>query len=286
MSSTPKTQALPRTAALPRAPQPAATSDELPRARPSGAAFVGWILPLGVLALWELAARSGILRSHLLPAPSTVLASLVELQQQGVLLSHVAATCLRVLAGFVLGALAGTLLGILTGRNARACALLDPMLQALRSIPSLAWVPLFLLWLGIQETSKVALIAVGVFFPVYLNLTSGIRSIDPGLLEVAEMFQYRGAQLARHVLLPAALPAYITGLRSGLGLGWMFVVAAELMGASRGLGYLMVDGQTTSRPELIMGAILLFALLGKLSDQLLARASAWSRGPFGRELQL
>jgi sulfonate transport system permease protein len=232
------------------------------------------VLPAIVLIAWELAARTGVLRANLLPAPSAVFASVVELHRQGVLVAHIAATCLRVLAGFALGALAGTVLGVVTGRSRLAHALLDPTLQAIRSIPSLAWVPLFLLWLGIQESSKVALIAVGVFFPVYLNLMSGIQAIDRRLLEVAEMFQYRGAQLARHVLLPAALPAYLTGLRSGLGLGWMFVVAAELMGASRGLGYLMIDGQTTSRPELIMAAILLFALLGKLTDLALSRLGA------------
>jgi sulfonate transport system permease protein len=241
-------------------------------ARPRDArAWLGLILPALLLALWEVAARAGVLRSNLLPAPSRVLEAMSSLQHQGLLLGHVVATCGRVLAGFALGAAAGTVFGIATGRNALVRALLDPMLQALRSIPSLAWVPLFLLWLGIHEPSKIALIAVGVFFPVYLNLMSGIAAIDPRLLEVAEMFRYRGAALARHVLLPAALPAYITGLRSGLGLGWMFVVAAELMGANKGLGYLMIDGQTTSRPELIIGAIVLFAVLGKLSDYALAR---------------
>lgn len=235
---------------------------------------LAFVLPAAVLIAWEVAARMGVLRANLMPAPSAVFASVVGLQHQGVLVGHIVATCLRVLVGFALGALAGTVLGVVTGRSRLAHALLDPTLQAIRSIPSLAWVPLFLLWLGIQEGSKVALIAVGVFFPVYLNLMSGIQAIDRRLLEVAEMFQYRGARLARYVLLPAALPAYVTGLRSGLGLGWMFVVAAELMGASRGLGYLMVDGQTTSRPELIMAAILLFALLGKLSDLALSRFGA------------
>jgi sulfonate transport system permease protein len=135
-------------------------------------------------------------------------------------------------------------------------------------------VPLFLLWLGIQEASKVSLIALGAFFPVYLNLSAGLLAIDGRLLEVAELFGYRGWRLARRVLLPAVVPAYLTGLRSGLGLGWMFVVAAELMGASRGLGYLLVDGQTTSRPELVMAAILLFAALGKLTDLALEAAGA------------
>ena len=256
------------------------SSDTATLARPSAPAkpaaalkreWLGLIVPVLLLAIWELAARAGWIRSNLLPAPSVVLQSLVQLQAQGTLLAHLLATCLRVIAGFAIGAALGTLFGVLTGRSALSRALLDPLLQALRAIPSLAWVPLFLLWLGIQETSKVALIAVGVFFPVYLNLMSGIRAIDPRLLEVAELFQYRGVDLARFVLLPAALPAYLTGLRSGLGLGWMFVVAAELMGASRGLGYLMLDGQTTSRPELILAALLLFALFGKCSDYLLDR---------------
>lgn len=229
-------------------------------------AGLAFAVPSIGVALWEIAARAGLLPANLLPAPSAVVASVLELQRQGVLLAHVGATSLRVLAGFALGTCAGTVLGVLTGRSKLVHTLLDPTIQAIRSIPSLAWVPLFLLWLGIQESSKVALIAVGVFFPVYLNLMSGIHAIDRRLLEVADIFQYRGAQLARYVLLPAALPAYVTGLRSGLGLGWMFVVAAELMGASRGLGYLMIDGQTTSRPELILAAIVLFALLGKLSD--------------------
>lgn len=235
----------------------------------SPAGWLGCVVPACLLGSWEVAARVGLLSPNLLPPPSAVFESLVLLQRGGTLIGHITATCVRVLLGFALGALVGTALGVITGRSKLAHALLDPLLQALRSIPSLAWVPLFLLWLGIQELSKVTLIAVGVFFPVYLNLMSGIQAIDPRLLEVARVFEYRGPRLARRVLLPAALPAYLTGLRSGLGLGWMFVVASELMGASRGLGYLMVDGQTTSRPELIMAALLLFAAFGQASDQAL-----------------
>jgi sulfonate transport system permease protein len=192
-----------------------------------------------------------------------------ELARTGELLEHVLSTLTRLLLGFSLGAALGTLLGVSCGRSEKLRSLLDPSLQALRSIPSLAWVPLFLLWLGIQETSKVALIAVGAFFPVYLNLLSGILAIDRRLVEVGVMNGYGGWALSRHVLVPAALPAYLTGLRSGLGLAWMFVVAAELLGASRGLGYLMVDGQSTSRIELVLASIFAFALLGKVSDRLL-----------------
>jgi sulfonate transport system permease protein len=231
----------------------------------------GWLLPLVGCVIWEVLAQAAVLPAHWFPAPSHVLETLFGLASDGALVRHVGATLARVGAGFSLGALGGTAIGIATGRSRGLRALVDPALQALRSIPSLAWVPLFMLWLGIGESSKVALIALGVFFPVYLNLTSALAALDARWLEVARLFGYRGWRLVKTILLPGTLPAYLAGLRSGLGLGWMFVVAAELMGASRGLGYLLVDGQTTSRPELVMAAILCFALLGKLTDRALER---------------
>jgi len=154
--------------------------------------------------------------------------------------------------------------------------LLDPSLQALRSVPSIAWVPLFLLWLGIQETSKIALISVGAFFPVYLNLSVAMRHVDPKLLEVGRLYRLSSFQMVRRLILPAVLPEYVVGLRSGLGLAWMFVVAAELLGASRGIGYLMVDGEMTGRAAVILASVLLFAILGKLSD--------WLMNAIGRRL--
>lgn len=190
------------------------------------------------------------------------------------LLEHVWATSSRVLLGFLAGGLVGTVAGTITGRCALARLLLDPSLQALRSIPSLAWVPLFLLWLGIDELPKITLIGVGVFFPVYLNLMTALLAIEEKWVEVARLYRYGRVQLIRRVLLPACLPAYVTGLRSGLGLGWMFVVASELLGASRGLGYLMLDGQTTNRPELIVASLGMFALLGKVSDAAVHKVGA------------
>jgi sulfonate transport system permease protein len=258
----------------PPASTPSATSAQPPSraARVLDGAYAGYYLPALGLLLWELASRLALVPAHWLPAPSTVLATLAGLARGGELAGHVGTTLARVAVGFALGAAAGTALGALTGHDRRVHRLLDPTLQALRAIPSMAWAPLFLLWLGIHESSKTALIALGAFFPVYLNLASGIRAIDPKLVEVGRVFRLSGFALVRRVLLPATLPAYITGLRSGLGLAWMFVVAAEIMGASRGLGFLMVDGQTTSRPELIVSAILLFALFGKLTDAALERA--------------
>lgn len=131
--------------------------------------------------------------------------------------------------------------------------------------------PLLLLWLGIDETSKVVLIAIGAFFPVYLNGVAAIRNIDRKLVEVGQMYGFTPRRLARRILLPAALPGLLTGLRGGLSLAWMFLVAAELIAATKGLGYLLTDGRETSRPDVVLAAIIVLALLGKLSDGLLAR---------------
>jgi sulfonate transport system permease protein len=141
------------------------------------------------------------------------------------------------------------------------------------SIPSIAWVPLFILWLGIFEASKVALIAIGVFFPVYLGIAGAILSVDRKLIEVGRVFRLSRVKMARRILLPAVLPEALIALRSGLGLGFMFVVAAEIMGASEGLGYLLVDGQQMGRPDHILAAIIAFALLGKLADSILVGAT-------------
>jgi sulfonate transport system permease protein len=176
--------------------------------------------------------------------------------------------------GFALGVLVGTGLGALAGASTLARRIIDPTLQGLRSVPSLSWVPLFILWLGIFEPSKVALIAVGVFFPVYLGVLGAISTVDRKVIEVGRIFRLTRLALVRRILLPAILPAYVLALRAGLGLGWMFVVAAEFMGASEGLGYLLVDGQQLGKPDQIVACILVFALLGKITDGLIVAASA------------
>jgi len=234
---------------------------------------LGFLLPVVLGALWELAVSLGLSEGRLVPPPSRIAAELWRLAVIGDLQIHTTATLIRVGAGFGLGVLAGTLLGALTGYAPLARRLLDPTLQALRAIPSIAWVPLFILWFGIFETSKVILIAVGVFFPIYLGLSAAIQDTDRKLVEVGRAFRLSGPQLIVRVLLPAALPSYLVSLRSGLGLGWMFVVAAEFMGASEGLGFLLTDGQMMGKPSIIVAAILTFAVLGKITDGLLAALS-------------
>jgi sulfonate transport system permease protein len=279
MAMTTELPAIEQTAAA--APQ--AKSLRLPRyARPA----LGFVLPLSLALCWELIVWFGLSSGRLVPPPSKVFSTLLELAQSGELLRHILATLARVALGFAFGVIAGTVLGAISGYWALARQLLDPTIQALRAIPSLAWVPLFILWLGIFETSKVALIAVGVFFPVYLGLLGAILSVDRKIVEVGRVFRLSGPAMIRRILLPAVLPAYVVALRVGLGLGWMFVVAAELMGASEGLGYLLLDGQQLGKPAQIFAAIVVFAILGKATDWLIEVATApllrW-QDAFGRQ---
>jgi sulfonate transport system permease protein len=134
-------------------------------------------------------------------------------------------------------------------------------------------VPLFILWFGIFEASKVILIAVGVFFPVYLGVMGAVISVDRKIVEVGRVFRLSGLAMIRRILLPAVFPAYVISLRAGLGLGWMFVVAAEFLGASQGLGFLLVDGQQLGKPAQIVAAIVAFAILGKATDWLVVVAT-------------
>lgn len=233
--------------------------------------LIGSILPILLIAIWEMLSRVGVFPAYQLPAPSTVVSTITGMAIDGSLWGHIGITVYRVFLGFVFGTAAAVVLGSLVGFYANAERLFDPLIQAFRSIPSLAWVPLFILWMGIGEPAKITMIAVGVFFPVYLNIVSGISNVDRKLIEVGKMYGLNTWQLIRRIILPASLPSFLVGLRSGLGLGWMFVVAAELMGASQGLGYLLVVGQNTLSPEIILASIILFAVIGKLSDWMLKR---------------
>jgi sulfonate transport system permease protein len=235
---------------------------------------LGLIIPLALALGWEAFVRAGLSDGRLMPIPSRIYEELADLYQLGELQRHAYVTLLRVAAGFGLGAIAGTILGALSGHSETVRRLVDPSLQGLRAVPSIAWIPLFILWLGIFELSKVVLIAVGVFFPVYLGVMGAVISVDRKIIEVGRAFRLSGTGMIRRILLPAVLPSYIISLRSGLGLGWMFVIAAEFMGASEGLGYLLIDGQQLGKPAEIVAAILSFAVLGKATDAMLAAAAA------------
>ena len=235
---------------------------------------LGLALPVALAIAWEFIVREGFASGRLAPPPSVVFATFVDLAKSGELQRDTLVTLGRVAAGFAIGVSVATIIGAAAGYSPLVRRLVDPSLQALRAIPSIAWIPLFILWLGIFESSKVTLIAVGVFFPVYLGLMGAIQSVDRKLVEVGRAFRLSDVAMVRRILLPAVLPAYVISLRSGLGLGWMFVVAAELMGASEGLGYLLIDGQQLGKPAEIVAAIVAFAIVGKATDWLIALCAA------------
>lgn len=231
--------------------------------------LLGSAPPIGLALVWEFGVRAGWIEARLMPAPSHVLALAGTMLGSGELTRHVLATLGRVLAGFGIGAAVATVLGVAAGLHRTTRELIDPLVQALRAIPSIAWVPLFILWFGIFETSKVVLIALGAFFPVYLGVMDAVAGVDRKLVEVGRMFRLSRMALVRRVMLPSVLPAYVVALRTGFGLAFMFVVAAEIMGASEGLGYLLVDGQQLGRPDEILVSLLVFALVGKACDAVL-----------------
>jgi sulfonate transport system permease protein len=205
-----------------------------------------------------------------------------QLTSDGELGRHVLASAGRVLAGFAIGASVAIALGVVVGLSRAAEAILDPTLQLLRNVPSLAWVPFLLLWMGIDEAPKIALIAIGAAFPVYLNLVAGIRQTDRGLIEVGRVFGLGDAALVGRIVLPSAFPYLLTGLRIAIGQSWLFLVAAELIASTRGLGFLLIDGENTARPNIMVVGIAVLAVLGKLSDTALRRAArgmaGWSGG--------
>lgn len=229
----------------------------------------GLILPAVVLLVWEIISQLGWVAAHLLPPPSTLAVTAFALVKDGSLLTHTIASSSRVAAGFLIGALAGLLVGAVVASNRRMENIFDPSLQALRAIPSLAWVPLLLLWLGIDLASKLTLIAIGTFFPMYLTTLSSLKNVDRKLVEVGVQLGLSPIQLLQRIYLPSSLPGIMTGLRASLGLGWMFLVAAELIASTSGLGYLLTDGRETGRADLVLVAIIALASLGKLSDSLL-----------------
>lgn len=258
-------------AALPM-PVPAPTSPRLRRWR-----IAGVLLPFVLLVLVEALVRAQVVPHHLLPAPTDILDTLAHMGAAR-LARHIGASALRVFAGFGIGAALAVLVGAAMGLSRRVDALLEPSFQALRAIPSLAWVPLLLLWMGIDEAPKITLVAIGAFFTVHLAVVAGIRGVDRKLVELGAVYRLGAPALFARILLPAALPQIVTGLRTGLNLAWMFMVAAELIAATRGLGFMLTDGRETGRPDLVFGAILLLAVLGKLTDGAMRWLEHWLLG--------
>ncbi|THJ65814.1 ABC transporter permease [Arthrobacter echini] len=234
------------------------------------------VVPGLLLGAWQLNSVVGVFSPIQLPPPSAVLAAATELVERGELWLHVAISTQRVLIGFTLGAALGLAFGALLGLSRLADALLMTTIGALRAVPSLAWVPLLILWMKIGEDSKVTLIVIGAFFPVFTTLFLALRHVDRQLVEAGRAFGLRGVRLLTTVLLPAVVPAIFSGLRLGLAQAWLFLVAAELIASSLGLGFLLVDSSSNGRTDRIFLAIILLAVLGKTTDALLGVTERWA----------
>ncbi|MEC5215453.1 sulfonate transport system permease protein [Actimicrobium sp. GrIS 1.19] len=231
-------------------------------------ALAPWAVPLLLLVGWQIAAQNGWLSSRILPAPLAVARAFWTLTASGELFTHLQKSLWRATASFAIGGGLGLLLGLLTGTFKSAETLLDTSLQMLRNIPALALIPLVILWFGIDEWSKLFLVSIGVFFPVYLNTFHGIRSVDPGLIEMARSYGLSGWPLYRDVILPGALPSILVGVRFSLGLVWVLLIVAETISAQSGIGFMTMNAREFLQTDIVLVGILLYALLGKLADGL------------------
>ena len=238
--------------------------------RPAARIVGGLLLPALIVLAWQIATAGGFVPPYLLPSPASVFQAGVELAESGQLWTHIAISVQRVILGFAVGSVIGLAVAGVVGLSRWGDVLLSPTLAAVRAVPSLAWVPLLILWMQIGEESKVTLIAIGAFFPVYTTVASALRHVDPHLVEAGRSFSLRGWSLFRTVQLPAVVPSVVAGLRLALAQAWLFLVAAELIASSMGLGFLLTDSQSTGRVDRILLSIVLLALLGTISSGALA----------------
>jgi sulfonate transport system permease protein len=234
--------------------------------RDLGQRLLPWVVPVGLIALWQIASSLGWLSTRVLPAPSEVIKAAWALSVSGELWTHVKVSAWRALAGLAIGGGLGLVFGLLTGSVKFFETLLDSTIQMVRNIPALALIPLVILWFGIDETAKLFLIAVSVFFPIYINTFHGIRNVDPGLIEMGRTYGLSRWQLYREVILPGALSSILVGLRFSLGLMWVILIVAETISAQAGIGYLTMNAREFLQTDVVLVGILLYALLGKLAD--------------------
>ena len=238
-------------------------------------ALTPWLVPIASLAVWQLCSFLGLFPDRLVPSPLGVARAAVRLIASGELARHVAISARRALLGLAIGGTVGLGLGLLNGLSDRADKLFDTTVQMARTVPHLALIPLIILWLGIGETAKVALVALGVVFPLYINTMHGLRSVDPRLLELGRVHGLGTFALLRSIILPGALPSILVGVRYGLGLMWLGLIVAETISADSGIGYLAMNAREFLQTDVVLLSILLYAGLGKLADMATQGLEYW-----------
>jgi len=228
--------------------------------------FTAWLVPTLIVALWQGASSLGLLADSVMPSPAAVLAAGYHLTLSGDLPRNVGISFLRAIAGLVVGGGIGFALGLANGVSKISDKLTDSTLQMIRNVPHLAMIPLVIVWFGIDEGAKVFLVALGVFFPIYINTLHGVRSVDPQLIEMASSYGMDARALFRYVVLPGALPSIFVGLRYALGIMWLTLIVAETIAAQSGIGYMAMQAREFMETDVVVLSILVYALLGKLAD--------------------
>lgn len=226
----------------------------------------GALIPVALVVVWWVVTELKLLPPYRLPSPAAVIGSITNLPITHNLPLDIAISTQRVFIGFAIGAGLGLVLGAIVGLWKTANILLGPLLSALRAVPSLAWAPLLLLYLGLFETPKITLVAIGAFFPIFTAISGALRHVDPHLIEMGRAYGLGPVRVLTTVRLPAVIPTIVSGLRLSLSQAWLFLVAAEIIGATLGLGSLLVDAGTTARVDIMFLAIILLAILGRLTD--------------------
>jgi len=242
----------------------------IPRVRslrlPRAPDLLQWIVPLAIIVLWQILSATGLISTRLLPAPSEIALVGIKLLKSGELGHNIWASFCRAIIGFAIGGGVGFVFGLANGLSQLSNRLTDTTLQMVRNVPHLAMIPLVILWFGIDEAAKLFLVALGVFFPIYLNTLHGIRTVDPQLVEMARSYGMDNGELFRRVIFPGALPSIFVGLRFALGIMWLTLIVAETIAASSGLGYMAMQAREFMQTDVVVLCILIYALLGKLAD--------------------
>ncbi|MDR0407328.1 MAG: ABC transporter permease [Campylobacteraceae bacterium] len=235
--------------------------------------FAGFVwyftLPILIIVIWKAADMAGYIVSYTMPPPEDIIITAFEFYNDGTLLQHIKDSFTRVMEGFGIALVLALLLGVAIGLSTRFEKFMDFTLQIIKPIPPIAWIPLAILWFGIGEASKIYIIAIGAFFPILINTVEGIKNIDSRYLELARVYEVQRIRAIWHVILPGAIPFIMVGIRIGLGMGWICVVAAELIAANSGIGYMLMDGRSLSRPDIVILGMIIIGITGKLMDDIL-----------------
>lgn len=228
--------------------------------------LIPWAIPLLLILIWQWLVQSEVISTRVLPAPISVVQAGIQLARTGELFHHIKVSALRALTGFAIGGLIGFILGLLNGTFRISERLLDTSVQMLRNIPHLAMIPLVILWFGIGEEAKLFLVSIGVLFPIYINTFHGIRTVEPGLLEMGKIYGLKPVELFWQIVLPSALPSILIGVRYALGIMWLTLIVAETIANDAGIGYMAMNAREFLQTDVVVFSILMYALLGKIAD--------------------